>query len=69
MDKNDFHEDCINWANIDPELCHHMMPVGHNELSWIWDEFDLSLPPTVFPTPGHKDYIDCYTVSWHSTGS
>ena len=22
----------ITWANVDPDLCHHMVSLGHNEL-------------------------------------
>ena len=22
----------ITWANVDPDLCRHMVPLGHNEL-------------------------------------
>ena len=25
-------EQAITWANVDPDLCHHMASLGHNEL-------------------------------------
>ena len=29
-------QQAITWANVDPDLCHHMVSLGHNEfLSWI----------------------------------
>ena len=26
-------QQAITWANVDPELCHHMVLLGHNELN------------------------------------
>ena len=25
-------QQAITWANVDPDLCHHMVSLGHNEL-------------------------------------
>ena len=25
----------MTWANTDPDLCHHMASMGHNELNWV----------------------------------
>ena len=25
-------QQAITWANVDPELCRHMVPLGHNEI-------------------------------------
>ena len=24
----------ITWANVDPDLCHHMVSLNHNKLIW-----------------------------------
>ena len=26
-------QQAITWANVEPDLCHHMVSLGHNELS------------------------------------
>ena len=26
-------QQAITWANVDPDLCHHLASLGHNELS------------------------------------
>ena len=26
----------ITWAKVDPDLCHHVVSLGHNELNWSW---------------------------------
>ena len=32
-------QQAITWANVDPVLCHHMAPLGHNELTqWSQDK-------------------------------
>ena len=28
-------EPCISWANVDPDLCHHMKSIEHNELRYL----------------------------------
>ena len=28
-------QQAITWANVDPDLCCHMMALGHNELTYI----------------------------------
>ena len=30
---NNIRQQAITWANADLDLCHHMAPLGHNELS------------------------------------
>ena len=30
-------QQAITWANVDPDLCHHMASLGLNELSW-WEK-------------------------------
>ena len=32
-DKSTFRQQAITWANVDPDLCHHMASLGHNELT------------------------------------
>ena len=27
-------QQAITWANVDPDICRHMVSLGHNELSW-----------------------------------
>ena len=27
-------QQAITWANFDPDLCRHMVSLGHNELTW-----------------------------------
>ena len=62
----------ITWANVDQDLCHHMVSLGHNELKLICntDEMEMSkhnrrclfirsfMPP--FARRGYKDpHISC----------
>ena len=28
-------QQAITWANVDPDPCHHIAPLGHYELIWI----------------------------------
>ena len=30
-------QQAITWANVDPDLCRHMVSVGHNELIYVND--------------------------------
>ena len=31
-----FRQQAINWASVDTDLCHHMVSLGHTELSYSW---------------------------------
>ena len=33
----------ISWANIDTDLCHHMVSLGHNEWNTLWFKYTVDL--------------------------
>ena len=36
------------WGNVEPDPCHHMVSLGHNEFSAIHENFDISKMHKIF---------------------
>ena len=43
-----FRQQTITWANVDPDLCHHMVSLGHHELTRIWMDEQVVMRTTIW---------------------
>ena len=56
---------CIVWANVDPDLCHHLASVGHNELT-LFPAVTLYQDHSVFKTNGCPVPLGDQKLGWTS---
>ena len=55
-------QQAITWANVDPDLCHHMASQGHSELMHNWcNSGALAMEWHLFFASSHQD--DLYGLS------
>ena len=55
----------ITWANVDPDLCRHMVSLGHNELRYVSDGYPILQQSSwlnwhCLSTPSAKQFINAH---------
>ena len=57
-------QQAINWADVGPDLCHHMALLGHNELIWCFHIINERKSSTPIPPPTQT--IGVHVFVWHT---